>query len=125
MLNVIYDPFFTRKTLIAENNSLMTPFFTLFVLSRTSDNTTSQNIGGTDAWAVPHLKFLGDHPPVTPRSPSMIGRRSISLSLRGIENVFSLQTDSLIATSAEKHIIIELIPTAIYPVVSNILSVCT
>src|SRR6218665_182798 len=27
------------------------------------DNTTSQNIGGTDAWAVPHLKFGGDRPP--------------------------------------------------------------
>ena len=45
----IYDPFLTRKT----------PFFTLFILSRASDNTTSQNIGGTDAWAVPHLKFWG------------------------------------------------------------------
>ena len=42
----------------------MTPFFTLFVLSRASDNTTSQNIGGTDAWAVPHLTFWGDRPPV-------------------------------------------------------------
>src|SRR6218665_694331 len=34
MLNVVYDHFLTRKT----------PFFTLFILSRTSDNTTSQNI---------------------------------------------------------------------------------
>jgi len=53
MLNVIYDPFLTRKT----------PFFTLFILSRAPENTTSQNIGGTDAWAVPHLKlFWGDRP---------------------------------------------------------------
>ena len=37
--------------------------FTLFVLSRASDNTTSQNIGGTDAWAVPHLTFGGTVPP--------------------------------------------------------------
>ena len=28
----------------------------------------SHNIGGTDAWAVPHLKFLGDRPPSTPKS---------------------------------------------------------
>ena len=27
------------------------------------DNTTSQNIGGTDAWALPHLKFGGTVPP--------------------------------------------------------------
>src|SRR6218665_2355104 len=37
VLNVVYDHFLTRKT----------QFFTLFMLSRTSDNTTSQNIGGT------------------------------------------------------------------------------
>src|SRR6218665_2381894 len=52
MLNVVYDPFLTRKT----------PFLTLFILSRTSDNTTFQNIGETDAWAVPHLKFWGTVP---------------------------------------------------------------
>ena len=40
-------------------------FLTLFILSRTSDNTTSQNIGETDAWAVPPPQsFLGDRPPV-------------------------------------------------------------
>src|SRR6218665_1730819 len=49
VLNVVYAPFFTRKTTISEKNFLTTPFFTLFVLSRASDNTTSQNIGGTDA----------------------------------------------------------------------------
>src|SRR6218665_1233151 len=54
VLNVIFDPFLTRKT----------PFFTLLILSRVSDNTTSLNIGGTNAWAVPHLKFLGGPPPV-------------------------------------------------------------
>src|SRR6218665_990142 len=30
------------------------------------DNTTSQNIGGTDAWAVPHLKFFHQVPPRSP-----------------------------------------------------------
>src|SRR6218665_1642554 len=44
----------------------------LFLLSRASDNTTSQNIGGTDAWAVSHLKFCwGTFPPVPPRSPPL------------------------------------------------------
>src|SRR6218665_2090699 len=55
------------KWTISEKDSLTTPFFTLFVLSRASDNTTSQNIGGTDAWAVPHLKFRGR----PPRSPPL------------------------------------------------------
>src|SRR6218665_2546206 len=41
-------------------------FFTLFMLSRTSDNTTSQNIGETNAWAVPHLKFWGGPSPQSP-----------------------------------------------------------
>src|SRR6218665_3128348 len=50
MLNVVYDHFLTRKP----------PFFTLFILSRTSDNTSSQNIGGGPMHGPsPHLKFLG------------------------------------------------------------------
>ena len=65
----------------------MTPFFTLFVLSHTSDNTTSQNIGGTDAWAVPHLKFWGTVPPVLPRSPPM----HIGLSNNFIHQLISRQ----------------------------------
>src|SRR6218665_3537486 len=52
-------------------NVILTPFFTLFILSRASDNTTSLNIGGTNAWAVPHLKYLGDRPPSPPRSPPL------------------------------------------------------
>jgi len=35
----------------------MTPFFNQFVLLHASDNTTSRNIGGTDAWAVPTSNF--------------------------------------------------------------------
>ena len=67
MLNVVYDPFLTRTTTISEKNKfLYDTFFTLFVLSRASDNTTSKNIGGTNAWAVPHLKFWGTVPPVSP-----------------------------------------------------------
>src|SRR6218665_1335220 len=48
-------------------------FFTLFILSRTSDNTTSLNIGGTNAWAVPPPQIvLGGPPPSPPRSPPLI-----------------------------------------------------
>src|SRR6218665_548165 len=70
VLNVVYDPFFTRKTTISEKNSLTTPFFILFVLSRPSDNTTSQNIGGDGCMGrPPTTNFLGGpSPPVPPRS---------------------------------------------------------
>src|SRR6218665_3430723 len=57
MLNVIYDHFLTRKT----------QFFTLFMLSRTSDNTTSQNIGGDQCMGGPPTSnFGGDRPPSPP-----------------------------------------------------------
>src|SRR6218665_961360 len=56
MLNVVYDHFLTRKP----------PFFTLFILSRISDNTASQNIGGTNAWAVPPPQILGGPSPQSP-----------------------------------------------------------
>src|SRR6218665_375653 len=36
--------------------------FTLFLLSRTSDNTTSQNIGGRMHGPFPHPTYLGDRP---------------------------------------------------------------
>src|SRR6218665_2366063 len=63
MLNVVYDHFLTRKP----------SFFILFILSRTSDNTTSQNIGGDQCMGCPpHLKFWGgDRPPSPPRSPPL------------------------------------------------------
>ena len=77
-LQCIYDPFPTRKTTISVKNSFMTPFFTLFVLSRASDNTTSQNIEGTDAWAVPHLKFFWGTVPQSPfRSSPLLGTNSL------------------------------------------------
>src|SRR6218665_1063347 len=45
-------PFLDEKNLYFLKNSLMTPFFTQFVLSHVSDSTTSRNIGGTvaDPW---------------------------------------------------------------------------
>ena len=53
MLNVVYDHFLTRKS----------QFFTLFILSRTSYNTTSQNIGGDQC--------MGRPPPPKSKTPSM------------------------------------------------------
>src|SRR6218665_2272844 len=44
MLNVIFDPFLTRKTPF-----LLCSYFD----AHPTDNTTSLNIGGTNAWAVP------------------------------------------------------------------------
>src|SRR6218665_1158051 len=87
MFNVVYDPFITRTTTISEKNPFMTHFFTLCVLSRASDNTTSQHIWETDAWAVPDFKFGGTVPPVPPRSPPLttlcddIMTRTISVAL--------------------------------------------
>src|SRR6218665_2353791 len=64
VLNLVYDHFFKRKTTFSENNFLMTLFFTLFILSRTSDNTTSKHIGGTEAWESPTSNFWGTVSPV-------------------------------------------------------------
>src|SRR6218665_3430825 len=62
MLNVVYDHFLIRKT----------QFFTLFMLSRTSDNTTSQNIGRDQCMGGPPTSnFGGTVPPVPPRSPPL------------------------------------------------------
>src|SRR6218665_3978536 len=62
MLNVLYHPFLTRKT----------HFFTRFILSRASDNTTSQNIGGPMHGPSPPPQTLGGpSPPVPPRSPPL------------------------------------------------------
>src|SRR6218665_3394567 len=59
VLNVVYDHFLTRKT----------QFFTLFMLSRTSDNTTSQNIGGDQCMGGPPISNFGGTVP--PRSPPL------------------------------------------------------
>src|SRR6218665_1753563 len=75
VLNVIYDPhmsFSSKEKPLFQKRLPLGHFFTLFVLSRASDNTTSQNIGGTDAWAVPTSNFWGDRPPSPPRSPPLV-----------------------------------------------------
>src|SRR6218665_3935859 len=57
MLNVVYDHFLTIKT----------PFSTLLILSRTSDNTTTQKIGEDQCMGrLPPLKFWGTIPPRSP-----------------------------------------------------------
>src|SRR6218665_3241581 len=56
MLNVVYDHFLTRKP----------PFFTLFILSRTSDNTASQNIGGGPMHGPPPTSNFGGTVPQSP-----------------------------------------------------------
>src|SRR6218665_1478607 len=68
VLNVVYDTFFTRKSTISKNNSLIRPYFLLCLYFRASDNTTSLNIGGTNAWDVPppQICFGGTVPPVFP-----------------------------------------------------------
>src|SRR6218665_59582 len=57
--NVVLDPFFTRKTPTSENNSFTTPFSLCSCFRTHPTNTTSQNIGGTDAWAVTPFQIWG------------------------------------------------------------------
>src|SRR6218665_3650273 len=60
ILYITYMAIFFKKSLYFRTRNLFT---THFLLSpHTSENTTSRNIGGTDAWAVPHLKFWGTVP---------------------------------------------------------------
>ena len=58
----LYDPFLAEKPLFLNKTFLHDNFFSRLVLCHASNNTTSQNIGGTNAWAVPHLKFGGTVP---------------------------------------------------------------
>src|SRR6218665_1574878 len=53
----IYGPFLDENPLFHRKYSFVTPFFNQFILSHASENTTTRNIGGTDAWAAPHHKF--------------------------------------------------------------------
>jgi len=53
-----------EKRLFQNKKFLDDTFFTQFVLSRASNNTTSPNIGGMDTWAIPLPHILGDCPPM-------------------------------------------------------------
>jgi|SRR6218665_1533785 len=52
VLYTVYDPSLADKPLFHTKNSFVSPYFSHFVLSGASFNTTSPNIGETDAWAV-------------------------------------------------------------------------
>src|SRR6218665_2453791 len=62
----IYGPFLYEKVLFQNKKFLHNTFFKsvrTFTV-HASDNTTSRNMGGTDAWAVPPPQiFGGDRPP--------------------------------------------------------------
>src|SRR6218665_1747701 len=73
-LNVVYDPFFTRKTTISDKNSLIRPCFLLCSYFRAHPTTlsTSLNIGGGPIHeSSPTSNFWGTVPPVPPRSPTL------------------------------------------------------
>jgi len=54
-----------EKPIISENNSLMTPFLLCSSFSSHPTNSASQNIGGTNAWAVKFF-WVGTVPPRSP-----------------------------------------------------------
>src|SRR6218665_3307948 len=67
VLNVVYDPFFTRKNNYFTEEFLDDAFFYSIHTFRAHPTTLLLKIlGGTDAWAVPHLKFREDRPPSPP-----------------------------------------------------------
>jgi len=68
--------FLTKNLYFTTKNSFISPFLVTSYFSRASLNTTSPNIGGTNAWAVPHLKFWRGPVslPQPPRSPPMTNR---------------------------------------------------
>ena len=82
-VHVTYITLFLPKSLyFRTKRSFITPLFSQFVLCNASNNTTSRNIGrGTDAWAVPHLKFGGTVPPVPLKSSLMSLTRTLQLAL--------------------------------------------
>ena len=74
LLDIVHNPFLTRKTPLfpfsRQNFFCIWPFphkkntfFTLFILSRTSDNTTYQNIGGAECMGRPPTSNFGGRPP--------------------------------------------------------------
>ena len=75
--NVIYHPFFTRKTPISEKNSFMTPFLLCLCFRAHPTNTTSQNteILGNGCMDRSQPQILGGSSPQSLyRSPPMLFR---------------------------------------------------
>src|SRR6218665_204146 len=61
MLNVVYDPFLTRKT----------PFLLYSYFHTHSTTLYFSKYWGDQCMGRPHLKFWGDRPPSPPRSPPL------------------------------------------------------
>jgi len=72
--------FLTKNLYFRTKQTIRAPWvlFSQFVLCLTSNNSTSRNVGGTDAWTVPHFKFWGDR---FLQSPLSIRRAVTSLRL--------------------------------------------
>src|SRR6218665_3360272 len=69
-------PLFLTKTVnFRQKYSSLTHFLSQFVLCLTSNNSTSQNIGGTDARAVPPPQIWGTVPKSPPMPPIQFGYR--------------------------------------------------
>src|SRR6218665_254933 len=49
--------FLDEKPVFQNTNFILHTFFSQFMLYHASKNTTSPNIEGTDAWAIPYLKL--------------------------------------------------------------------
>src|SRR6218665_2544073 len=63
-----YRPKFLTTFIVIDQKFLLDTFFTQFVVSLIFNNSTSQNIGGTDAWAVPPPQIWGGRSPTPPNS---------------------------------------------------------
>jgi len=73
VLNVVYDPFLTRKTTISENNSFMTPFFySVRTFARIRQHYFSKYWEYGCMGRPTTSNFGGTVPPVPPRSHPMI-----------------------------------------------------
>src|SRR6218665_2162619 len=71
IMSIPFCPYhFVRYHFVLEPKSSFRFFFSQFVLCLMSFNITSQNIEGTNAWVVPHLK-LGGVPQTPTKSPPM------------------------------------------------------
>ena len=71
VLNVVYDPFLTRKTTTSEKKMKRkflydTCFYSVHTFACIRQHYFLKYWGGADAWAVPHLKFWRDRPPSPP-----------------------------------------------------------
>src|SRR6218665_2723743 len=67
-----YITYMTQEPRFQNNTFLLDTFFSQFVLCLTSNNSTSQNIVGTDTWVVHQPQILGGPFPKPPKSPPVV-----------------------------------------------------